>query len=106
VGNGIGQRSRAFRITGNIIVPAVGAYVPDGLMDVTDYGRGIVFGIDGGGIVVSTGSTVKRYTPANSSLGADAVYSLLNDRGRQPVGGHLQGWREHVVARAQLVQNA
>jgi signal transduction histidine kinase/DNA-binding response OmpR family regulator/streptogramin lyase len=81
VGNGIGQRSRAFRITGNIIVPAVGAYVPDGLMDVTDYGRGIVFGIDGGGIVVSTGSTVKRYTPANSSLGADAVYSLLNDRG-------------------------
>lgn len=81
VGNGIGQRSRAFRITGNSIVPAAGAYVPDGLMDVTDYGRGTVFGIDGGGIVVSTGLTVKRYTPANSSLGADAVYSLLSDRG-------------------------
>lgn len=78
VGYGIGYESRAFRIENNYIRESK-AYVPPGLMATCDFGANTVFGIDGNGLVIDNGETLTNYTPYNSDISGDAVYSLYVD---------------------------
>ena len=78
VGYGIGYESRAFRIENNYIRESK-AYVPPGLMATCDFGSNTVFGIDGNGLVIDNGETLTNYTPYNSDISGDAVYSLYVD---------------------------
>ncbi len=79
LGYGIGYESRAFRIENNRIKPC-DAYVPPSLMATCDLGNFTVFGIDGGGLVFDDGEKHISYTPSNSNISGDAVYSLYVDR--------------------------
>ncbi len=79
VGNGIGRQSSAYSIEGRTIRRS-GAYVPDDLMDVADYGKGVAFGVDCGGLVICNDASERQtYTPNNSNISGDAVYSLFKD---------------------------
>ncbi len=78
VGYGIGYDSRAFRIENNNIRECQ-TYVPPGLMATCDYGANTVFGIDGSGLVLDNGEKLTQYTPYNSNISGDAIYSLYVD---------------------------
>ncbi|MDO4160442.1 MAG: ATP-binding protein [Prevotellaceae bacterium] len=78
VGNGIGQKSMAFKINGKSITKS-DMQVPSDIMDITDYGKSTVFAIDGGGVISIDGDTRLTYTPDNSNISGDAIYSLLAD---------------------------
>lgn len=77
-GNGIGEKSRAFKIQGLRITPADAPVLPDNLMAVTDLPQGgVAFGMDGEGIIIQRGKQTERYNTKNSNLSSDAVFSLL-----------------------------
>ncbi len=80
LGYGIGYESRAFRIENNRICEST-AYVPPSLMATRDFGSSTVFGVDGGGLMVDDGVERRNYTPYNSNINGDAVYSLFVDKG-------------------------
>lgn len=79
VGYGIGYQSHAYKIENHHIKPS-NEPVPDGLMSTVDYGSYTVFGIDGGGVLFDNGQSRTAYTPYNSNISGDAVYSLYVDR--------------------------
>ncbi len=79
LGYGIGYESRAFRIENNRIRESQ-AYVPPSLMATRDFGSSTAFGIDGGGLMVDDGVERRNYTPYNSNINGDAVYSLFVDK--------------------------
>lgn len=78
VGYGIGYESHAFRVENNHLRESQ-AYVPPGLMATCDYGSNTVFGIDGSGLVFDNGEKLTNYTPYNSNISGDAIYSLYVD---------------------------
>lgn len=75
-GNGIGTKSMAFQIHGHRILPAKPFLLPDNLTSVIDYKGGVVFGIDGKGIILQKGNDIQSFNTQNSNLSNDAVYSL------------------------------
>lgn len=78
VGNGIGHKSLALAIDkGRLRLANVP--VPDNLMATTDSRGAVVFGIDGGGIIMRRGGDTQQFSPANSNLSNDAVYALMSD---------------------------
>lgn len=79
VGYGIGYKGYAFKIDDNRLKTSHEP-VPAGLMATTDYGDNTVFASDGGGVVIDNGTTVNTYTPYNSNISGDAIYSLFVDR--------------------------
>lgn len=78
VGNGIGHKSLALAIDKGRLRLA-DAPVPDNLMATTDSRGAVVFGIDGGGIIMQRGGDMQQFSPANSNLSNDAVYALMSD---------------------------
>lgn len=79
VGNGIGYSSQAIKINGRHLSIS-GDLSPANLMSVVDYRDKTVFGVDGGGVIFKDKKTMNRFTPLNSNLSGDAVYSLFADR--------------------------
>lgn len=76
-GNGFGERSYAFSINGKHIKPTEALVMPNGLMAVTDITNGgVVFGADGGGIILQRGNIIERYNTQNSNISSDAIFSL------------------------------
>ena len=80
VGNGYGQPSMAFHINGHQIEVS-NEKVPDNLMAVTDFGNRTAFALDGPGLLIRQGSTEEWFSPENSNMSGDALYSLCADRG-------------------------
>jgi len=79
VGNGIGRKSMAFAIDGNAI-RELEMPVPANLKETVDYGQGTAFAVDGGGVVVKEGGQQRAYTPLNSNISGDAVYTVFVDK--------------------------
>ena len=79
VGSGIGKPGMAFSIKGHSISPSATS-VPYSLTDVTDYGRQTAFATDGGGVIMMGRDWSQTYTPMNTNISGDAIYSLFADR--------------------------
>lgn len=83
VGRGIGHSSMAFRTSpdNTVIEDDSGSFVPDNLMDMTVRNGVIYFATDGDGVAMEDiDGKVTYYTPVNSSIPSDAIYSLFTDR--------------------------
>jgi signal transduction histidine kinase/DNA-binding response OmpR family regulator/ligand-binding sensor domain-containing protein len=90
VGWGIGFQSQVFGVSGRLIEQSK-VKAPKNLLDVVDYQQNTVFATDGGGITIQ-GKSTTNFTPANSNLSGDAIYSLCVDNGNNLwVGSYRAG---------------
>ena len=91
VGGGIGTRTLVFAVKGNTI-KVVDETVPADVMETVDYGTGTAFATDGHGLVLSEGGQLIQYTPANSDMSGDALYSVFVDKDNNLwVGSYRKG---------------
>lgn len=79
VGNGIGYESAAFVIQDRTI-RELNTPVPANIMSTIDYRKAVVFASDGSGMLVKEGTQQHVYTPANSNISGDAIYTLFVDK--------------------------
>lgn len=94
-GGGIGYHTDAYRIdeSAGTLIPAGDMHVTDGLMCATNADGTLYMASDGKGLfaIDSDGRTV-NYTPKNSSLPADAIYTVYADsRGNIWCGTYRHG---------------
>lgn len=79
VGYGLNYQARVFRIRDNQL-EASAISVPSNVKSIVAYNDGILFGTDGNGLILESKGKSAVFTPENSNISSDAIYSLYVDK--------------------------
>lgn len=90
VGFGLNHPTRIFHIKENKLVPSTAAGPPN-LKSVVAYNDGILFGTDGNGLLWENTDKNEVFTPENSNISSDVIYSLYVDKSNSLWVGTYRG---------------
>jgi signal transduction histidine kinase/DNA-binding response OmpR family regulator/ligand-binding sensor domain-containing protein len=80
VGYGLGYATETFRVNAANRLERIASDAPSDIKSIIDYNDGILFGTDGKGLMCYDHHLLTAYTPQNSNIQSDAVFSLFVDK--------------------------
>ena len=79
VGSGIGHEGEAFKLSPSLEFIRDESFTLKNIKSIVDFRDSVLFGLDGDGLMEMEGDTCHYYTPVNSNINSDVVYSLFVD---------------------------
>jgi signal transduction histidine kinase/DNA-binding response OmpR family regulator/ligand-binding sensor domain-containing protein len=80
IGYGLGNATETFKINNGKCLERIAVYAPAGIKMITDYNEKTLFATDGNGLLCYNQDIVIAYTPKNSNILSDAIFSLYVDK--------------------------